>query len=114
MVTDSALLLRLQSEVLEAVACGEPLVAVADMLCRRAEAMAPGVTCSILTVDGAGCLHPLASPSLPLAFGSAVEGQPIGPKAGSCGTAAWRNHEVVVTDIESDPLWEDFTGLTRP
>ena len=42
MVTgDTGLLLRLQTEVLEAVACGEPLVAVADLLCRRAEALAP-------------------------------------------------------------------------
>ena len=40
---DTGLLLRLQTEVLEAVACGEPLVAVADLLCRRAEALAPEV-----------------------------------------------------------------------
>src|SRR6218665_3957528 len=71
---DTGLLLRLQTEVLEAVACGEALVAVADMLCRRAEAMAPGALCWTLTVDAEGCLHPLAAPSLPLAFASAIDG----------------------------------------
>ena len=111
---DTGLLLRLQSEVLEAVACGEPLVAVADMLCRRAEALAPGAICSILTVDGAGLLHPLAAPSLPLAYSSAIDGLLCGPKTGSCGTAAFRNEEVVVTDIDTDPLWEDYRVLTQP
>lgn len=111
---DTGLLLRLQTEVLEAVACGEPLVAVADLLCRRAEALAPGVICSILTVDPEARLHPLAAPSLPLAFASAVDGLAIGPRAGSCGTAAFRNEEVVVTCIDEDPLWEGFRGLTQP
>lgn len=114
METDSALLLRLQTEVLEAVARGEPLVAIADLLCRRAESLAPQATCSILTVDKAGRLHPLASPSLPLAFVSALEGVSIGPKVGSCGSAAFRNEEVIVTNIDADPLWEDYRGLTQP
>lgn len=111
---DTGLLLRLQTEVLEAVACGEPLVAVADLLCRRAEVLAPGVICSILTVDAEARLHPLAAPSLPLAFASAIDGLPIGPTTGSCGTAAFRNEEVVVTSIDEDPLWEDYRGLAQP
>lgn len=111
---DTGLLLHLQTDVLEAVACGEPLVAVADMLCRRAEALAPGVICSILTVDLEGCLRPLAAPSLPLAFSSAIDGLRSGPRTGSCGTAAFRNEAVVVTDIDHDPLWEDFRGLAQP
>lgn len=111
---DSALLLRMQTEVLEAVAYGEPLVAIADLLCRRAEALAPDAICSILTVDADGLLHPLAAPSLPLAYSSAIDGLPSGPCAGSCGTAAFRNEPVVVVDIDSDPLWEAYRGLTQP
>ena len=114
MIADSALLLRLQTEVLEAVAVGESLTAIADLLCRRAEALAPGAICSILTVDAAGLLHPLAAPSLPAEYGAAIEGLSSGPKAGSCGTAAWRNAEVVVSSIDTDPLWEDYRALTQP
>lgn len=110
---DSALLLRLQTEVLEAIACGEPLVAVADLLCRRAQELAPEAICSILTVSD-GQLHPLAAPSLPLSFSSAIDGVAIGPDKGSCGTAAWRNEPVIVTDIATDPLWADFRGLALP
>lgn len=114
MDTDSALLLRLQTEILETVACGEPLVAVADLLCRRAEALAPGAICSILTVDADGLMHPLAAPSLPLAYSSALDDLPCGPMTGSCGTAAFRKEAVIVTDIATDPLWHDYRGLAEP
>src|SRR5690606_8883042 len=111
---DTGLLLRLQTEVLEAVACGEPLVAVADLLCRRAEALAPEAVCTILSVAAEGRLHPLAAPSLPLAYSGAIDNQPIGPRGGSCGTAAFRNEPVIVTDIGSDPLWQDYRALAEP
>jgi len=114
MVTDSALLLHLQTEVLEAVARGEPLAAIADLLCRRAEALAPDTHCTLLAVDAQGLIHPLAAPSLPSTFSAAVDGASIGPKAGSCGTAAWRNEPVLVTDIGTDPLWDDYRALAQP
>jgi diguanylate cyclase (GGDEF)-like protein len=113
MINDSALL-HLQTVVLEAVAYGEPLAVVADLICRRAEAMAPGATCSILSVDGEQRLHPLAGPSLPLAYSSALDGLLAGPAAGSCGTAAFFNAEVVVTNIQTDPLWKHYRDLATP
>ncbi|RUP25037.1 MAG: EAL domain-containing protein, partial [Curvibacter sp.] len=39
---------------------------------------------------------------------------PIGPNAGSCGTAAWRGEPVLVTDIETDPLWTDYRAVFAP
>jgi len=114
MVTDSALLLHLQTDVLEAVARGESLAALADLLCRRAEALAPGAICSILAIDSAGTLQPLAAPNLPPSYSDALKGLSIGPKTGSCGTAAFRNEAVMVTDIDNDPLWEGYSALTQP
>ena len=108
---ESAQLLRLQTEVLEAVARGQPLALVADILCRRAEALAPDVRCSILAVDAQQLLHPVAGPSMPAFFSAAVDGLPAGPNAGSCGTAAFRKEPVLVTDVETDPLWIDFRPL---
>ena len=35
----------------------------------------------------------------------------IGPEAGSCGTAAYRREAVIVADITTDPLWEDYRDL---
>ncbi|MFN4116990.1 MAG: hypothetical protein ACK4F7_10905, partial [Inhella sp.] len=95
----------LQRSVLKAVATGQPLIAVMELLCREAEALAPELVCSVLSVDRDGRLHPLAGPSLPPAYSAALEGVLIGPKAGSCGTAAWRREPVEVSSIATDPLW---------
>ncbi|WP_282823444.1 EAL domain-containing protein [Pelomonas sp. V22] len=103
----------LQREVLEAVALSRPLAAVMDLLCRRVEALAPEVLCTVLAVDTGGQVHPLAAPGLPAAFSQALEGALIGPKAGSCGTAAWRREPVEVSDIATDPLWDDYRALAQ-
>jgi diguanylate cyclase (GGDEF)-like protein len=105
---------RLQNEVLEAIARGHGLKAIADPLCKSVESDVDGVVCSILTVDAQGLLHPLAAPSLPDSYSRSLDGLHIGPQAGSCGAAAWRGEPVVVTDIANDPLWADFRGLVLP
>ena len=43
----------------------------------------------------------------------AIDGEPIGPRAGSCGTAIYRREAVVVEDIETDPLWTDYRPIAR-
>jgi diguanylate cyclase (GGDEF)-like protein len=107
-------LLSLQHEVLELVATGQSLDAAMMHLCRRVEEIAPPVISSILLVDQRGALHPLAAPSLPDSYSNALEGLRIGPKTGSCGTAAFRGEPVDVADIETDPLWEDYRALALP
>ena len=101
----------LQREVLESIALGRPLRSVLDLLCRRVEALAPDVACSVLLVEKNGTVTPVAGPSLPAAYVDALHGAPIGPRAGSCGTAAWRREAVEVTDIATDPLWADYRSL---
>jgi hypothetical protein len=75
-----------QSRILEMIARGAPLAATIERLC-RGERRAPGVVCSVVTVDGAGRLHPLAAPSLPPELRTAFDGVAIGPGVGACGTA---------------------------
>jgi PAS domain-containing protein len=52
-----------------------------------------------------------AARDLPDTFIRAVDGEPIGPRAGSCGTAAFRCEPVIVEDIATDPLWENYREL---
>jgi diguanylate cyclase (GGDEF)-like protein/PAS domain S-box-containing protein len=113
-INDSKQIQRLQRDVLEAIAQGRPMLEVMDLICRRVEFMAPDVVCSILAVDDEKRLRPLAAPSLPPYYGAAIDGLQIGPKAGSCGTAAWRKESVIVEDIDCDPLWEDYKALPLP
>ena len=90
---------------------GEPLESVLDrhLLVVESTAESDTVT-SILLLDGI-TLHHGAGPHLPSAYRRAIDGLPIGPKAGSCGTAAFTGRPVYVTDIANDPLWEDFRDL---
>ena len=113
-INDGKQMQRMQRDVLAAIAQDRPIREVMELICRRVELIAPDVVCSILAVDEEQQLRPLGAPSLPPEFGAAIDGLKIGPKHGSCGTAAWRNEAVVVEDIETDPLWEDYKGLPLP
>ena len=104
----------LQQRVLEAVARDDDIETVATLICREVEAIAPGVVCSMLRVDEEKTLRPIAAPSLPDHYSAAIDGLPIGPSVGSCGTAAFRGEPVLVEDIETDPLWAPYKGLPLP
>jgi PAS domain S-box-containing protein len=98
--------------LLEMITRGDRLALILDALCRLAEERCSGALCSILLVgpDGTSLRHG-AAPSLPGAYVKAIDGVTIGPSAGSCGTAAYRAQPVVVSDIETDPLWADYRAL---
>ena len=82
---------------------------------RNIEALLPDMRCSILLLDADGVhLRHGAAPNLPDAYNRAIDGVEIGPQAGSCGTAAYRNQAVIVTDIATDPLWADYRALALP
>ena len=50
-------------------------------------------------------------PSMPAGYLEALSGLTIGPRAGSCGTAMYLGQPVIVTDILTDPLWEDYLDV---
>ena len=106
-------LLAGEKQILEMVARGSSLSHVLDGLCRLVEDMAPGVLASVLLREGDRLRHG-AAPSLPRPFTQAVDGAAIGPTAGSCGTAAYRGQSVIVDDIATDPLWDDYRELALP
>lgn len=108
------MLLELQNVILRMVARGDGLEETLSRLCVEAEALARGIVCSILTLDGDGRLHPAAGPSLPAHYSAALDNLPAGPDMGSCGTAAYLGKPVIVRDIAHDPLWENFRGLALP
>ena len=102
-------LLNGQKQVLELMAAGTPLAESLTALLRLLEAQSPEMHCSILLLDADGVhVRHGAAPSLPDEFNRAIDGLPIGPCAGSCGTAAFRREAVVVEDIATDPLWADY------
>ena len=101
-----------QSKVLETIAANAPLGEILTSLVLLIEAQSPEMLCSVLLLsdDGNHIRHG-AAPNLPEQYVRAVDGAPIGPKHGSCGTAMYRGKPVIVTDIFADPLWEDYRDL---
>lgn len=104
----------LQRRVLQAMVNEASVVEVMNMVCREVERLAPEVAASVLRVDDAGLLRPLAAPSLPQAYADALDGVAIGPQAGACGTSAFLGRPVIVPDISTDPLWDDYRHLPLP
>ena len=103
-----------QSRVLEMIAADASLADVLTSLVLLMEDQAEGLRCSILLLnrDGKRVRHG-AAPNLPEAYVKAVNGAPIGPRNGSCGTAMYRRRPVVVTDVMTDPLWADYRDLAE-
>lgn len=101
-----------QRDILSLIVTDHPEKETLEAICLMVEALEPDLLCSILQLDEAGVhLHTMAAPHMPDAFNQAIEGVAIGPKVGSCGTAAYRRQLVVTDDIASDPLWEDYREL---
>ncbi len=94
------------------IATSAPLDDVLDRLMRLIESQLKGIFGAVLLVDETGgCLRLGAAPSLAEAYVKALDGAPIGPNAGSCGTAAYRREPVMVADVMTDPLCADYKDV---
>jgi len=103
-----------QHQVLEMIATGRALPDVLDSLVQLIESLTDGMLCTVLLLDEDGkSVQHGAAPSLPDGYLNAINGLTIGPKAGSCGTAMFLGTPVIVTDILTDPLWENYRDIAH-
>lgn len=98
-----------QERIRGLISADAPLSEILSQLVLMIEAQEPEMFSSILLLsdDGNHVKHAVA-PSLPESYVKVIDGSPIGPKHGSCGTAMFRGKPVIVSDILVDPLWEDY------
>ena len=103
-----------QGRILEMIATSAPLADILAKIVLLMEAQTDGLRCSILLLsdDGKHVRHG-AAPNLPEAYVKAVDGLPIGPRVGSCGTSMYLRKPVIVTDVLIDPLWADYRELAN-
>ena len=100
-------LLAGERRLFEIIATGVPLKEIFNELCLIIEQQRRGTHASVLMLSPEGQhLTVVAGPTLPKEWREQMEKLPIGPCAGSCGTAAYRGSLVIVSDIASDPLWD--------
>jgi len=109
-------LLHRDSLVPSELTSGDRLEDVLDRHLIAVEEMADGdilTSILLLSPDGKRLAH-VAAPNLPRSYCEAIDGCEIGPRAGSCGTAAFLRRPIYVTDIAADPLWEDYRHIALP
>ncbi len=100
--------------ILKLILAGSPLSEVLTIIARLVESRGDGTLCTIWLPNEDGThLVCAAAPSLP-GFITQVGAMLIGPKGGSCGTAAYRKEPVFVTDILTDPVWDHYRHLLLP
>jgi diguanylate cyclase (GGDEF)-like protein/PAS domain S-box-containing protein len=103
---------RDHAHLLEMIARGHSLHSILDAIVRTVESYLDKVFGSILLFDSQEQkLNHGAAPNLPESYSNIIDGVQIGPKVGSCGTAAYRREPVYVSDTFQDALWEDFVEL---
>lgn len=103
-----------EQRTFERIAAGAALADVLRELVLTIEAHMEDTFASVLLLDESGQhVRHGAAPSLPAAYNEAVDGQPIGPRAGSCGTAAFLKVPVFASDIETDERWAAYREVAR-
>lgn len=101
-------------DILEMITQRTALESTADKIVATMEGQVENGMASILLFnDKQRTLHVLNAPNLPKNFSKEVEGYAIGPKAGSCGTAAYLKEAVIVENIAESPLWVDIQKLAK-
>ncbi len=101
-------------DILKLIVAGAPLPDILEIIARLVESQREGLLCTIWVPDEDGThLHCAAAPSLP-GFSAHVGRTVVGPKGASCGTAIYRKEPVYVSDIHSDPIWEDYHDRMLP
>lgn len=108
-----AMLLALEKKVLEMNSSKKAsLRVILNYFLKGIQKIFPGMSCCVLTLNDEGlCVKLLSAPGLPAIYAHAIDGLLIGPAAGSCGTALYRKEKVIVSDIETDPLWHNHKDL---
>src|SRR6202000_2989579 len=110
-----AAILDAQSEIIDAIGEGRELIPTLRSIALIVERLTPPALCTIHLLDPDGIhIRQGGAPSLPDNYNAVIDGAEIGPRAGSCGTAAWRRERVIVEDIATDPLWADWRTRALP
>jgi formate hydrogenlyase transcriptional activator len=105
-------LLAAEKRTLEMIASGACLPDILKSLCDTIDAQAGNIISDVMLLDTDGVhLSPVAAPRLPKGWIEAITPLKIGPRIGSCGSAAFLKQRVIVSDIATDPLWVDHRDV---
>ena len=108
-------ILALEKQLYELNAtAGIPFADVLNTLIKNIELLVPESFCTVLQKNEDNSIHNVAGGSMPTAYLNTIEGMMAGPSAGSCGTAIFTGQNVIVSDLDTDPLWEGYRAKIQP
>lgn len=87
---------------------------VLNKLTERIEHIMPQSFCSILQKNEDDTMQNFAGNSMPHQYLKCIDGLKIGPSVGSCGTAMFSGQNVIVSNIQEDPLWQNYRSFIEP
>lgn len=103
----------MQRDVLRALTSHMSFTDTGNYMCRRIQAMAPGVLVSVCHItDNRMC--PWAAPDFPGEYATYFGGMEIGEGVAGCGTAAYRKTPIMIDDMETHPFWESHRHVLIP
>ncbi len=110
----SEILLELENKCRQIESSTDDFNQALTEIIREIEATSEFLIGSIAILDDSGkhIINSIA-PGLSKDYLKAIEGLSIGEGIGSCGTAAYRQEMVIVSDIQNDVLWKDYRGLAK-
>ncbi|MGB7169313.1 MAG: sigma 54-interacting transcriptional regulator [Acidobacteriaceae bacterium] len=100
--------------ILKLIVAGSPLSEVLTVIARLVESRGDGTLCTLWLPDNEGKhLYCAAAPGIP-GFCEGAGSMLIGPQGGSCGAAVCRREPVYVSDILTDPIWDQYRHRLAP
>ncbi|MBA6151409.1 PAS domain S-box protein [Gelidibacter maritimus] len=99
-------------KILELIVQDNPIKTIGNEIVKVLETHFKDSIASIFLLEPeAETLYELAAPNLPQALSASLNGLKIGPNACSCGTTAFSKKETIVSDIQTNALWEGFKEI---
>ncbi|OYY50916.1 MAG: diguanylate cyclase [Methylophilaceae bacterium 17-44-8] len=101
-----------QRAIFEKIAMDAPLHDILRSAVMLIETQYPHCICSVLLMDfERKRLVDGVATKLDPSYMMQLNGLVVGPNVGSCGTAAYEKRRVIVSDIQHDPLWENYLNI---
>ncbi|OYQ65008.1 hypothetical protein B9G53_09085 [Pseudanabaena sp. SR411] len=108
----SEFLIKTQNQILQKIALGVALPEILNDIVVAIEGQFEDGLCSIMLCNSEGRLYQGFNCSrLPKNYTEVIKTLTIAEGNGSCGTAAYRKELVIVSDIATDPLWQNCKEL---
>jgi len=99
-------LMTTETQLLEMLSRGAPMLEVLNELCNFVDTRSPGAITTFFLLDKDGIrLRPVAGPKAPKIWKAEIDNVEEGPYAGFCSTSGDQNGALTVGDIEGSPLF---------